>query len=302
VAVAALAERLATAVVVPVTPFGENGGVDEDRYARLLTRLFDAGVAAVTPNGNTGEYYALTPEERQLVVETCTRVAAGRAVVVAGVGLDVRTAVADARRARRTGAQAVMVHQPVHPYLSPAGWVDYNAAVAAAVPELGVLPYLRSRAITGAHIAELARRAPNVIGLKYSVDDPVHVAAVRADAGGDRLLWICGLAEPYAPAYWQAGARGFTSGLANVAPQLALELLACLRAGDCARVQEVWLRLRRFEELRARNGAADNVAVVKEAMHQLGLCRRDVRPPGHVLGPEGAREVAEAISGWPGVA
>ncbi len=292
-----LVERLATAVVIPVTPFADDGSVDAGCYTRLVTRLLDGGVTAVTPNGNTGEFYTLTPQERQLVLETCTRAAAERAVVVAGVGFDAQTAAAEARAAREAGAQAIMIHQPVHPYLSPAGWVDYNAAVASAVPELGVLPYLKSRAITGGHIAELADRAPNVIGLKYSVDDPVHFAATRADAGGDRLLWIAGLAEPYAPAYWQAGARGFTSGLANVAPQGALDLLAALRAGDG--VQEAWLRVRRFEELRARNGAADNVAVVKEALHQRGLCRRDVRPPGHVLGPEAAREVADAIAGWP---
>jgi 4-hydroxy-tetrahydrodipicolinate synthase len=292
-----LVERLATAVVIPVTPFAEDGSVDVGCYTKLVTRLLDGGVTAVTPNGNTGEFYTLTPRERQLVLETCTVAAAERAVVVAGVGLDVHTAEAEARAARDSGAQAIMIHQPVHPYLSPAGWVDYNVAVAAAVPELGVLPYLKSRAITGAHIAELADRAPNVIGLKYSVDDPVHFAAVRADAGGDRLLWIAGLAEPYAPAYWQAGARGFTSGLANVAPQVTLDLLAALRAADG--VQEAWLRLRRFEELRARAGAADNVAVVKEALHQRGLCRRDVRPPGHVLGPEAAAEVAAAIAGWP---
>lgn len=292
-----LVERLATAVVIPVTPFAEDGGVDTDCYAALVARLLDGGVDAVTPNGNTGEFYTLTPPERQLVLEACTDAAAGRAVVVAGVGFDVQTAAADARAARAAGAHAIMIHQPVHPYLSPAGWVDYNAAIAAAVPELGVLPYLKSRAITGAHIAELADRAPNVVGLKYSVDDPAHFAAVRADAGGERLLWIAGLAEPYAPAYWQAGARGFTSGLANVAPRVSLDLLAALRAGEG--VEEAWLRVRRFEELRARAGGADNVAVVKEALHQRGLCRRDVRPPGHVLGPDAAAEVAAAIAGWP---
>jgi 4-hydroxy-tetrahydrodipicolinate synthase len=292
-----LVERLATAVVIPVTPFAEDGGVDTGCYAALVARLLDGGVAAVTPNGNTGEFYTLTPPERQVVLETCTDAAADRAVVVAGVGFDVQTAAADARAARAAGAHAIMIHQPVHPYLAPAGWVDYNAAIAAAVPELGVLPYLKSPAITGAHIAELADRAPNVIGLKYSVDDPVHFAAVRADAGGERLLWIAGLAEPYAPAYWQAGARGFTSGLANVAPRVSLDLLAALRAGEG--VEEAWLRVRRFEELRARAGGADNVAVVKEALHQRGLCRRDVRPPGHVLGPDAAAEVAAAIAGWP---
>jgi 4-hydroxy-tetrahydrodipicolinate synthase len=297
-----LTERLATVVVIPVTPFAEDGGVDEGCYAGLVQRLLDGGIGAVTPNGNTGEFYTLTPDERRLVLQACTRVARHRAVVVAGVGLDVATAIAEARVARDAGAHAIMIHQPVHPYLAPAGWVEYNAAIAAAVPELGVLPYLKTRAVTGRHIAELAQRAPNVVGLKYSVDDPVHFAATRADAGDSRLLWIAGLAEPYAPSYWQAGARGFTSGLANVAPQLSLQLLASLQANDLERVRHAWLRVRRFEELRARNGAADNVSVVKEAMAGLGLCRRDVRPPNHELGPEQAREVAQSIAGWPGVA
>ena len=78
---------------------------------------------------------------------------------------------------------------------------------------------------------------------------------------------------------------------------MTLDLLAALRSGTG--VEEAWLRVRRFEELRARAGAADNVAVVKEALHQRGLCRPDVRPPGHVLGPDAAAEVAAAIAGWP---
>jgi len=37
-----------------------------------------------------------------------------------------------------------MIHQPVHPYAAAAGWVDYHRAIANAVPELGVVLYLRS--------------------------------------------------------------------------------------------------------------------------------------------------------------
>jgi len=40
------------------------------------------------------------------------------------------------------------------------------------------------------------------------------------------------------------------------------------------------------------------VVVVKEAMHQLGLCRRDVRPPSHALSETLAREVAESMAPW----
>jgi dihydrodipicolinate synthase/N-acetylneuraminate lyase len=56
--------------------------------------------------------------------------------------------------------------------LSRAGWIDYNAAIANDVPDLGVVLYLRNERITGADIAALADLAPNVIGVKYGVRPP----------------------------------------------------------------------------------------------------------------------------------
>ncbi|MER6924768.1 dihydrodipicolinate synthase family protein, partial [Streptomyces spiralis] len=221
-----------------------------------------------------------------------------RASILVGVGHDVPTAVASARHARELGAQMIMVHQPVHPYVSQAGWVDYHRAIAEAVPELGVVPYIRNAQLPGARLAELADACPNVIGVKYAVPDAARFAAFARDAGLDRFVWVAGLAEPYAPSYFSAGATGFTSGLVNVAPAVSLNMLQSLRAGDYPAAMKVWEQIRRFEELRAEGGSANNVTVVKEALASLGLCRRDVRPPSKPL-PESERaEVAAITAGW----
>jgi 4-hydroxy-tetrahydrodipicolinate synthase len=298
----ALIARLSTVVGIPVVPFDENGEVDHPLLAALIERLVSAGVTALTPNGNTGEFYALSPDERRAVLRTVTEAAAGRAAIVAGVGLDLTTAVADARFARDAGVDAVMVHQPVLPYLSPEGWVDYNLTVARSVPGIGVVPYLSTPLVEGAQIARLIDTAPNVVALKYSVPDPVVFATVRSDvaaATASEVLWIAGLAESYAPSYWQGGARAFTSGLVNVVPATSLAMLEALRGGDPAEAETVWRSIRQFEHLRARGRSADNVAVVKEAMHQLGLCRRELRPPSAPLSPSAREEVRESIADWP---
>ena len=49
------------------------------------------------------------------------------------------------------------------------------------------------------------------------------------DAGLGRMTWLAGAAELTAPAFWAVGAHGFTSGLANVSPALALGMLGALR-------------------------------------------------------------------------
>ncbi|MFE2038100.1 dihydrodipicolinate synthase family protein [Streptomyces scopuliridis] len=291
-------DALADVVAIPVTPFSEDDTLDITAHRALLRRLLDGGVRTLTPNGNTGEYYALGPDERRAVTELTIEEAAGRASVLVGIGLDLPTAVAAARHAREAGAGMVMVHQPVHPYVSQAGWIDYHRTIAEAVPELGVVPYIRNPQLSGASLATLGELCPNVIGAKYAVPDAASFAAFARDAGLERFVWVAGLAELYAPSYFASGATGFTSGLVNVAPAVSLGMLEALRAGDYAAAMKVWEQIRPFEELRAARQSADNVTVVKEALAALGLCRRDIRAPSRALPEERRAEVAAMVAGW----
>src|SRR5438874_9549322 len=101
---------LAGVVAVPVTPFAEDGSVDRDRHGALLHRLVDAGVGAVTPNGNTGEFYTLSQAEARSLAENTVKEVGDRATVIVGVGLDTAGAIAAAAHARDCGAHLVMVH------------------------------------------------------------------------------------------------------------------------------------------------------------------------------------------------
>lgn len=285
-------------VAIPVTPFApspaDGGIVDWERHGALLTRLVEAGVGAITPNGNTGEFYTLEPTEARRAVENTVKEVGERASIIVGVGLDTSTAIAAARHARDAGAPMVMVHQPVHPYISGEGWTEYHRRIAEAVPELGIVLYVRDPRITGTQIGRLGELCPNVVGIKYSVPDPVRFASVAMDAGPGRFEWVAGLAELSAPGYFAMGATGFTSGLVNVVPAISLDFHRELAAGNYAEARKIWALIRPFEELRAADSSADNVSVVKEALAQLGLCRADVRPPSRTL-PRSVRDHIEAI-------
>ncbi|HJY58204.1 MAG TPA: dihydrodipicolinate synthase family protein [Streptosporangiaceae bacterium] len=104
-----LRRALATAVVVPVTPYLADGNPDWDTYAALTACLIDAGISVITPNGNTGEFYALSPAEARQALETAAKVASTGgghdAEVLAGVGHDIATAI-DAARPPRIMAPA----------------------------------------------------------------------------------------------------------------------------------------------------------------------------------------------------
>ena len=244
-------EALSSVVAIPTTPFAPDGRIDAEGYRRVIRRLVDGGVTTVTPNGNTGEFYALSPKEASVVTRLAIEAAGPGTTVIVGVGHDLDSASRRPERRGDAGATMVMVHQPVHPYVSPEGWIEYHRLIARAVPELGVVLYVRNAAIAGSAFARLGESCPNVIGVKYAVADPAHFARTAADAGQARFTWVAGLAELSAPGYAAAGASGFTSGLANVYPAISLALWRALAEDESDLAARSGEQVRPFEELRA---------------------------------------------------
>lgn len=294
----ALIDALCTVVAIPVTPFVRRGSTiyaDFQAYAYLLDKMVSAGIRAVTPNGNTGEFYSLTQDEMRHALEATVAGANRRALILAGVGFDTTTAIDMAEFAAKQGAHAVMVHQPVHPYRSDDGWVAYHKAIADAVPHLGLVPYVRDASIGATALRRLAEECPSLVGVKYAVSNPPLFAEIVQAVGRDRLAWICGIAESWAPFFWVGGARGFTSGLVNVAPALSLAMQQALEQGDYGTAMQIWHQIKPFEDLRARRNNGNNVSAVKEAMAQLGLCEATVRPPISELADNERAEVRQIL-------
>jgi 4-hydroxy-tetrahydrodipicolinate synthase len=287
---------LDTVVAIPPTPFREDGALDEVGFERVLNRAVDGGLRAVTIAGNTGEFGALSAQEIGRLVEIAAATLAQRAVLLVGTGGDLSTARHLASKAAAAGAFGVMVHGPTGPFRSREGWIRYHVELASAVPDLAVVPYIRDAAIRADDLQALVAAAPNVVAVKYAVPDPVRFAEIVAS--GPRLLWICGLAERWAPFFWPAGATAFTSGLALVEPRLSLELLGHLREQRQSAALAVWSLVAPFEALRARNDGAANISAIKEALAlRIGI-GRTVRPPISELGSEDRREISRILASW----
>jgi 4-hydroxy-tetrahydrodipicolinate synthase len=287
---------LDTVVAVPPTPFLEDGALDEAGFERILGRAVDGGLRAFTVAGNTGEFGALSAAEIERLVDVAAATLAGRAALVVGAGGDLATARLVASKAASAGAFGLMVHEPTGPFRSSQGWVRYHVELASVVPGLAVIPYLRDAAIGADELRALVAAAPNVVAVKYAVPDPVRFAELVMR--GPTVLWICGLAERWAPFFWPAGATAFTSGLALVEPRLSLELLGHLRGRRPAETVATWSLIQPFEALRARNGGVANIPAIKEALAlRIGI-GRTVRPPISELGAEDRREISRILASW----
>jgi 4-hydroxy-tetrahydrodipicolinate synthase len=198
-------------------------------------------------------------------------------VLLGGVGRSVHDACALARASVSAGASALLVHQPPDPFVSPRGVVAYVQRIAEAANGLPLMLYLRNDGI-GLDAIEKLCKVPGVAGVKWACPTPLKLAEAirRCDP---EIVWVDGLAEPWAPPFFAVGARGFTSGLINVWPEHSVAIHAALEKGDYALARKLIDLMAGFEELRAEEQNGTNVTVVKAALQLLGDDCGATRPP-----------------------
>ena len=259
-----------------VTPFDGDGELAPQRLAPIIDRALEAGLHMPVVNGNTGEFYSLTTDEACTMVREVAGMVAGRAPLLAGVGRSIRDACRLAKASADAGAAALMVHQPPDPFVSPRGTVDYLKAVADSAG-LPMMLYLRNDGMGTAAISDLCA-VDGVKGVKWATPNPLKLAEATA-ACDPSIVWVGGLAEIWAPAFYAVGARGFTSGLINVWPERSLAIHAALEAGDFPEANRLIEAMKAFEEVRAEEMNGTNVTGVKAALLALGRDCGPTRPP-----------------------
>lgn len=272
-----------------VTPFSSDGAaLDESALRSLVDRTVAGGVHGVVPCGSTGEFAAMTPDERRRAVEIVCDQAAGRVPVVAHVGaMTTREAVILARHAEQAGADAVMAVAPYYEPLAIGEITSYFLAIADAVAVPIVvynLPIATGVNLTPLEIADLARAANNIRYVKDTTGDISQTATLVHDYGeevgvlvGWDTLYFAALVE---------GAAGSINGAANIiAPQLR-SINDDILAGDVGRARATWKLVFPLMKFLVSGGY---VAAVREALDILGHSAGPARHPIAKL--EGERKV-----------
>jgi 4-hydroxy-tetrahydrodipicolinate synthase len=231
------------ALVTPFTPDGSQ--IDVDTLHAHVDRLIDAGVHGLVPGGSTGEFTALTFDERKQLTEACVKAAEGRVPVIAGTGaLSSAETVELSRHAAEVGAAALMVVPPFYDAPTLAEVRSHLAAVheASRLPIVYYnIPSASGVKLTPAEIAGLAE----VEGVEYLKDtsgDAVslselllaHSDQITAFNGWDTLTFF-GLLS---------GSKGTVWGATNVIPELSMQLWDAVAVrGDLAEGRRLWYKI-----------------------------------------------------------
>lgn len=290
-------EGLRTVAFTVATPFTDDcEAVDHDGLAENLSYLEDAGAQLYIPCGNTGEYYALSDDERVAVTETTVEAVGEGSVVFSGAGGSVKRVSSLIEQYEAVGVDGAMVMHPDHTHMHRRGLVEYYREIADGT-DLPLIVYKRGAELDRDVLGEITQ-LENVVAIKYADADIAEFAASVNDTDAD-VVWINGLAERYAPAFALEWADGFTTGIGNFLPELTLSLWEAIRAEEWDRVHSIRERIRPLEDIRDETGAdndidsANNVPVVKHGMDIVGLSGGPVRAPLVDLSDRDAKRVSD---------
>ncbi|RDZ62627.1 dihydrodipicolinate synthase family protein [Haloferax sp. Atlit-12N] len=279
-----------------LTPFDDDLDIEHDELAANATTLYDEGIRTFLASANISEYHSLTQQERIAVTETAVDALPSDVCVLAGVGGSTAGARELIDAYDRIGVDGMMIMPPDHTYIHERGLLRYYEKLAEA-SSAPLVPYVKGFDPSIGYLRDLAG-LDGVVGIKYAIEDAVKLGAA-ASTTGDDVVWVDGLAEPFAVSFWNEGIEGFSAGVSNFRPEVGLALFEALTEENWERARElrnICLPYQNFRDQTGQNNSLDgaiSVPAVKKGLELAGLRGGGVREPIRSLSAEDERRAEE---------
>ena len=284
-------------IIIPViTPVDAQGKFNEPVYRQLIDFWADRGIDGVFPFGTTGEFYAFDNEVYRHVLEVTKDAVRGRMAVYAGANhITTAGAVELAKIAEEVGVDALSVLTPMFVSQTQDDLLAYYTTIANAT-SLPIIIY-NNKPKTNVTVApETVRKLAqikNIVGVKDSTGDMTNTEEYirltrdlpdfRVLVGRDTLIYA-GLCY---------GAAGAITSCANIAPDLAVAIYNCYKAGDQAGALDAQFK---FSKLRISTNMGTFPVVIKEGLRMMGYDVGDCIAPIAPLSEDKRAELREVLT------
>ena len=261
-----------------VTPFQQDGSVDEKALRNLVSWQVESGIDFLVPCGTTGETPTLTHEEWLRVVDLTIETAGGRVPIMAGAtSNNTHEAVAKTKEmSSRSGVDYILTATPYYNKPTQEGVYQHFKAIAEASTKPLVLYNIAGRTGTNIETSTLLRLAelPNVAGVKEASGSISQIAEVCASAPEDFLVFSGD--DAITLAVIGLGGVGIVSVVSNEIPAEMTRMTAAALSNkwDTAR-----LLFRKYLPLMQANFIESNPGPAKAVLAMMGRMEEVYRLP-----------------------
>jgi 4-hydroxy-tetrahydrodipicolinate synthase len=268
---------LTGSLVAIATPMHADGGLDLERFRRLVDWHIHNGTNGIVAVGTTGESPTVDFDEHCLLIRTAVEHARGRVPIIAGTGANAtREAIELQRFAKSAGADMALSVVPYYNKPSQEGLYRHFKAIAESTDLPTILYNVPGRTVADLQNDTVLRLAAveNIVGIKDATGNlergadllkrlPRDFAVYSGDDGTGLALMLM-------------GGHGVISVTANVVPKAMRELCDAALSGDLARARAInnaLIGLHRHLFVEA------NPIPVKWVLEQMGLVGPGMRLP-----------------------
>ena len=262
-----------------VTPFHQDGSIDDAALRNLVAWQIESGIDFLVPCGTTGETPTLTHDEWLHVIDTTIEVTAGRVPIVAGATSNAtHEAVEKAKElAARPGVNAILTANPYYNKPTQEGQYRHFKAIAEAVGNTPIILYnVPGRTASNLEPATLARLAeiPNIVGVKEASGNMNQIAEAIASVP-EHFLVFSGDDAVTLPMI-ALGGVGIISVAANEIPHEMAALTRAALANDWTTARSM---NRKYLPLMQANFIESSPLPVKAVLAMMGKIEEVYRLP-----------------------
>ena len=231
-----------TGMIPPViTPFREDGSIDEERIAKEMDYVIEAGVHGLSVAGSTGEGPTLRDEELQELVRIArAHVRPGQPVVCGIMRTCTRDAVRAGLAAKEAGADAIMVTPTAYNVLVPdeEGMFSFYSTISREVG-LPIIIYnvIPQNTIQPRLFHRLLNETEYVRGVKQSVGGVPALYAMKMECGEQGMLYAA--TDDMLATCFDLGANGAISAVLAVFPKECVQMWEASQRGDMATARAI---------------------------------------------------------------
>jgi 4-hydroxy-tetrahydrodipicolinate synthase len=282
--------------VALVTPFKENGDLNEEKLRELVRFHIESGTDGLVPCATTSENPTYTWQEHFRIIEVVVEEAAGRLKVVAGCGTNSTSkSIENLVKAKELGADAAMVVTPYYNKPTQEGLYAHFMKLA----DDGRLPLMLYNVPgrTGLNMkpATVARLSQHdlIVAVKEASGSIEQMAEIIMLCEG-RINLLSGDDAITYPILC-IGGTGVVSVTGNLVPADVRAMITAFEKGDHEKARELHYRLL---PLNQSMFIETNPAPVKEAMNLLGRGVGNVRLPLVRMLPDNVVKLAGALKAY----
>lgn len=286
--------QLSGVLVALSTPFDADGRIDEAKLRDHVDFQLEQGVHGVVPGGSTGEFAAMTLDERKRVTEIVTDQVNGAVPVVPGTGAcATRDAVELTAHAKDAGATAALVVAPYYETPTREEVIEYYGAVGDVGLTIAAynLPEVTGINLDGAFYRDLRQRTGSVTHAKDTSGN-MEQAIDLLQNYSDTVTVMIGLDTILLPGFLM-GIQGTIWGAPNFAPRECVEIWQAVQDGRYDDAKDVFRRIWPVMDFICRHGYAVST---KAAAAAAGIDAGLPRAPYSTLKDDQAKELQRLVA------